>query len=967
MSNNEEYKRIAESALNAVHQLLGVWLPNGKYERHEYVALNPNRADKKLGSFKINTNTGLWSDFAAGESGGDLIALYAYLFCGGKQGEALKEVRNYLGMNLPMPPREKYQPENHSGIQKSEWQPIVPFAERCLDLFENSKSFKHFTQELNYTVGLRSVYRNANGEPMFVVQRFFDKEGVKHDRPFSWCQKTGQDDARWKSRRPSDILPLFGLDELAAQKQAPVLLVEGEKCKQIAAQSPSLQGFVVMCWHGGSNGYKSTDWSPLAGRDVILWADADALTDNDGQLLEWHKQGGMAAMLAISEILHDLGAVVQFVDLPEVDTLPHGYDVADAIADDCTKLNPLLVLADDNLVSYDEMKQRLNHFRQPENQEMEKSTFPQPPLSVGVLENETELDENKGDKRQHDDISVENSEMTEEELAAMKASNLKTLSRHFAVIEGKNKFFNKKKCVEFSYASLSLVYGKDVVEQWLDNPRKLVLTQSEVNKAKKEHEIWENEKNPETRDMLARYVYLDGSAMIWDNQLWKMIEQSAAKLAMGDMFKVWLNSPTRQVIPFENVVFEPGINLPNNYINLFRGLPFQGQAQFPHPPDKMPTTFEEVCMMFPKTKPIQQLIWHLCNNEFLMVQFFMNWLAYPLQNVGAKMKSAMVFHGEIHGAGKSLFFEDIMKPLYGDYAITLGQTDLESPYTGNRLAKLFVLFEEIFNNKQKFDHTGAMKHMITGKTMRVEQKFKDSIEQSNYINCAFLSNDGMPFKIEENDRRYGVSYPQAKLPPQLKNDVIECLNSDGLREFYSLLMAMPLTVSYYNNENNETIQLDTPIRFTDYTEPPMTEAKQRIIAFGRTAWQTFFNEWKRGEIEYERTGEARAIPYTHAMLDDVFRLFQAWCRKNNESQSMSRKKFIENITQPRRMRKFRANYRCKTNNQLDDKVRKAQVVRPCDYVMPHDRPEMDVIGGEIMKFKFAVDDYCGNGYNHGND
>jgi len=54
-------------------------LPNGKVEASEFVSLNPTRIDKKLGSFRINTISGKWADFATGDRGGDLIALYAYL------------------------------------------------------------------------------------------------------------------------------------------------------------------------------------------------------------------------------------------------------------------------------------------------------------------------------------------------------------------------------------------------------------------------------------------------------------------------------------------------------------------------------------------------------------------------------------------------------------------------------------------------------------------------------------------------------------------------------------------------------------------------------------------------------------------------------------------------------------------------------------------------------------------------
>jgi hypothetical protein len=54
-------------------------LPNGRHERHEYLALNPRRADRHLGSFQINIRTGKWADFATGDKGGDPISLVAYV------------------------------------------------------------------------------------------------------------------------------------------------------------------------------------------------------------------------------------------------------------------------------------------------------------------------------------------------------------------------------------------------------------------------------------------------------------------------------------------------------------------------------------------------------------------------------------------------------------------------------------------------------------------------------------------------------------------------------------------------------------------------------------------------------------------------------------------------------------------------------------------------------------------------
>ncbi len=73
----EDAHRVINSIgkLNFIRNLL----PNGRLEAGEFVALNPLRIDKKLGSFRINIISGRWADFATNDRGGDLISLYAYL------------------------------------------------------------------------------------------------------------------------------------------------------------------------------------------------------------------------------------------------------------------------------------------------------------------------------------------------------------------------------------------------------------------------------------------------------------------------------------------------------------------------------------------------------------------------------------------------------------------------------------------------------------------------------------------------------------------------------------------------------------------------------------------------------------------------------------------------------------------------------------------------------------------------
>ncbi len=92
-----DFAGINRAALANVDRILARWLPGGRVNGAEYVARNPRRNDRRLGSFKINTETGKWADFATGDRGGDLVSLAAYL-SGLSQVEAARELADMLGV-----------------------------------------------------------------------------------------------------------------------------------------------------------------------------------------------------------------------------------------------------------------------------------------------------------------------------------------------------------------------------------------------------------------------------------------------------------------------------------------------------------------------------------------------------------------------------------------------------------------------------------------------------------------------------------------------------------------------------------------------------------------------------------------------------------------------------------------------------------------------------------------------------
>jgi hypothetical protein len=92
------FRRIADTAARHAETIVRRWLPDGRREGAEWVAINPMRADSRKGSFKVNLSTGRWSDFATGDGGGDLISLAAYLHRL-DQAAAARRVAEMLGIN----------------------------------------------------------------------------------------------------------------------------------------------------------------------------------------------------------------------------------------------------------------------------------------------------------------------------------------------------------------------------------------------------------------------------------------------------------------------------------------------------------------------------------------------------------------------------------------------------------------------------------------------------------------------------------------------------------------------------------------------------------------------------------------------------------------------------------------------------------------------------------------------------
>ena len=172
------------------------------------------------------------------------------------------------------------------------------------------------------------AYRSAAGELLGYVLRCEFPDG-KITPQVTWC--IGPDGRmQWCIAPFPRPRPLFGLDVLASKAQAPVLLPEGEKCA--LAGAGALPMYAVLGWPGGGKGVPYVDWTPLAGRDVVLWPDADPAGRQ--AMLGAADRSGATRYPGVAQMLARVG--VRSMRYIDTEGQPRGWDIADALRDGWT-------------------------------------------------------------------------------------------------------------------------------------------------------------------------------------------------------------------------------------------------------------------------------------------------------------------------------------------------------------------------------------------------------------------------------------------------------------------------------------------------------------------------------------------------------------------------------------------------------------------------------------------------------
>lgn len=350
------------------------------------------------------------------------------------------------------------------------------------------------------------------------------------------------------------------------------------------------------------------------------------------------------------------------------------------------------------------------------------------------------------------------------------------------------------------------------------------------------------------KHLCERFRLIENSDEAWDGleyQIWK-IPHMRVRFGRA-IVNTWLHRVAENkasTVKIADLVFEPGLKIADHQVNMFGGL-----------------TIEPVECKPDDVAPMLALLRHLCSEASPdadevdnVVDWVLRWQALPLQHLGTKMQTALVFHGA-QGTGKNLYW-DIWRDLFGAYGITVGQTELEDKFNGWLSRKLAIIGDEVVSRQEMYHNKNRIKSIVTQEAkFPIRGMQRETRWESNHANVVFLSNESQPLALEERDRRYLVIYTPLEADPAIYEAVRDFKASNGLGKWLYYLQHYDLR------------------GFTAHTKPLMTRAKQDLIELNWRPPERFASEWINGYLD---------LPLRVCSAEQLYRAFKRWCDMQGE-------------------------------------------------------------------------------------
>lgn len=289
MVNFEEIKAVANHDINYLMKLL----PNAVKRGNELVC--GNIYGDKGESFSYNINSGLWSDFAHGETGASILDLVM-----ARENCTVKEAADIISaefgglkeVEIKVKPKEKVEERIISEPAPKKSSPSGMFLDGNWVIFTK-----------------KWCYYNEDGYPIAYDCRVDTEEGKKLVLPYLF---NGE---KWYQKMLPNKRTLYNLHLIKKYPERTVIVSEG--CKTADAVAKYFPNYISTTWQGGSNSTGRSDWGPLTGHKVIIIPDADDC--------------GRKAAEKIAGTLSVSCESVRIVDTSAMEQIKKGWDMADAL------------------------------------------------------------------------------------------------------------------------------------------------------------------------------------------------------------------------------------------------------------------------------------------------------------------------------------------------------------------------------------------------------------------------------------------------------------------------------------------------------------------------------------------------------------------------------------------------------------------------------------------------------------
>jgi hypothetical protein len=235
---------------------------------------------------------------------------------------------------------------------------------------------------------------------------------------------------------------------------------------------------------------------------------------------------------------------------------------------------------------------------------------------------------------------------------------------------------------------------------------------------------------------------------------------------------------------------------------------------------------------------ILKLISHLVNNDEERLKWVINWLAYFFQTLKRSQVSLLLRGSQ--GAGKGIFFDEVLKPLFGaDQTIQINDKSLQGQFLGSIIeGRLFYNLDEVQHDLASSKKIkNFLKALVTNNGIVLEKKFENMERETPlYGQVLITSNEPYALEIEPSDRRFTV---------YTTGDKLESVNWLGFNSYHAMSAVIRKELPDFANYLY-SYKVDTALA----NAAQETEEKEALVGATTDRFQQFAHAIKRKDLVF---------------------------------------------------------------------------------------------------------------------